>query len=356
MTELVQTTFQHLAQDCLFFVPATSIQSYRRASISKGVQLLWRVSKTRLTDEVTNSFRFIRLQIVHESEDFGAAFDIPGAFHQHQPRAPQDWVVVEGQVTCPDEMRDLELRHRLPAHLKVGVAANIRSSQRLTPVKHRLFSAMPLPIPINLPVHVNGSFILAEDRRTIRFDDSGMQNPESKLNRWLLTDALAPVYYQLLALLPPKNVFSWWPTPVQDPISTPVVDGFFSHLASDCQMPICGDLQEQGVVPSAAIFLPSTPFLTMQVFRKILRLSGVVYLPSAIRPRTLATSLRQMNPALARSCLLQATQAIQTAFRTKMISVTEIQDVVNFLGHDCLLGLHLLPLADGSLAQFGETE
>jgi hypothetical protein len=355
MTRLVQVTFQRLAEDCMFFTPICSVRAYRRTPFAKRLDLLWNLLATRKVLEDNPESRRTALQITFSSTEDNDDVDLPGGFHHDKPSA-QEWLVSEMfRIECPSDLRELEHRHQLPVHLKVGVAARQTPPSQIKPVRHRLFSHMPLPIQFELPFHVNGSFILADDRRTIRFDDSGMRNPESRLNRWLLTDALPLAIYGLLGALPVKDVFAWWPRPVKDPIAVPVVEGFLARL-NDCDDSICADLQGQGIVPSKATFLPPEPRAAMKVFRSVLRPSGVVHLPSALRASVLATDVHQLDAVHARSLLFPVGDLIRDAYRRQQITLGDIQDLLDFLGPKLLPDLDLLVLADNSITRFGATE
>ena len=97
------------------------------------------------------------------------------------------WLVVTKLIPSeqfPDRLRTVVDRHRLK-QLSIALAARI-SPRTLAQGDHashfHFFSSLPLPIPTSLPVHVHASFILADDRRNIRWDGDGTLTGDSECN------------------------------------------------------------------------------------------------------------------------------------------------------------------------------
>jgi hypothetical protein len=350
MERLSTTTFHRLAELASFFTPLTDIKGYKRDALG-SLQELWSFSSARQPMHQSDQIKVQQLKIQHSS-----------LISSHEP---QEWMVATRSVDLPSQFEDLIGKHRLSSTLTLGLAANLRSRPSTSRRDERLaFSAMPLPIILSVPVHVNAPFILADDRQSIRFDDSGLENRESKFNRWLLRDALPALYYHLLSQLPSKTkVFDWWPQTSKDPIASAITDGFYSesHLLSEGSLPICIDLKNQPISPTSAVFLSSsskdTPPLLLQLFQTVLRPPGIVVVPVPdVQKRVLKARIKILDPDRARTLLLAHTHALHVAFRDpgpSRMTVAHVESLITFLANPSRLkGLPLLPLADGTLASF----
>ncbi len=63
---------------------------------------------------------------------------------------------------------------------------------------HRLYCFLPLPIQINLPMHINGHFALDHESRRDLWHDDNNRGFRSKWNDLLLQDLIAPAYVKLM--------------------------------------------------------------------------------------------------------------------------------------------------------------
>jgi len=89
-------------------------------------------------------------------------------------------------------------------------------------VTGKLFCFLPLPVETQLPVHINGSFHLTSNRRSVSFESEGLQahsksSQNAAWNRELLSKIVCRLYEDLiLDYRPPKssleNYWSLWPT------------------------------------------------------------------------------------------------------------------------------------------------
>jgi hypothetical protein len=348
MEELVGSKFRRLAELSLFFTPLTDIKGYRRDSLGT-LQQTWAFSCMR--------------ELTHEAGDLQCRqLSIDQGHERHE------WLVARKTAPLPREFQGLSAKHRLPPSLSIGLAASVRHRALGRREDRLAFSTMPLPVVLSsgVPVHVNAPFILADDRQSMRFDDTGLGNLESEFNRWLLREVVPPLYYYLLSHLPrTKNIFDWWPRTPKDPLTTVIVDGFYGKLWSGATLPICSDLREQPVSPQSAIFLPSTETSTViHLLQNVIRPPGVVLLPSLdIQKRVFKAPVTQLDPDRARTLLLAQSHPLRAAFRDpgpNRMTVAHIASLVNFLestrreGSDAsrLEGLPLLALADGTLTSF----
>ncbi|KAG8972492.1 hypothetical protein FRC05_009845 [Tulasnella sp. 425] len=171
---------------------------------------------------------------------------------------PEDWLVTTSEVAkedFPKAFQPLFTQHRLPPPA-FGLAMNL-SAEASTP-NPRLFAALPLPVPISLPVHIHASWILAHDRRSIRYDvpNTASQKPLDILyNEHILKREIAPLYVKTLAFVlqhHPKSIRHFWPGKAQDGPSRVVVTELHRLIVST-QESILLSANDQPISPSKAI-------------------------------------------------------------------------------------------------------
>ena len=76
-----------------------------------------------------------------------------------------------------------------------GVAFLVQSTKTVKR-QSRLFCFLPLPVPVQLPVHLNGHFALDRNRRNLRKDEH--KDYRSEWNTCLMEEVVAPAYCALL--------------------------------------------------------------------------------------------------------------------------------------------------------------
>jgi hypothetical protein len=335
LNDLVMDKFHRTAEDCLIFAPMTLISGRRRDSRGRMHEVWsWRAKRV-----VTANYGVIRrteISVAHVVDaSVGSAFS-----------SLQKWVVVEKQIDRPMGYNELKDKHRMPSMITVGLAA----PTRMAPHEGRkLFSSMPLPVSLPLPFHINASFILADDRRNIRFDESGMGNPETEFNLWLLSDAIPSLYPDLLVTVPTAlSIMDWWPRQrsLKHHLAGPMVRAFYKNFTK-CTAPICVDVQGQRVSPQDAVFLPVEPHVVSQVYRDIVRPSKLVYLQMAdLRSLTLSAGATQMTADHACTYLAAHRSEFIVAYEQRKVASTDIQALIDFLGPSRLKDLPLLLLAN----------
>ncbi|KAH8819238.1 hypothetical protein F5884DRAFT_717530 [Xylogone sp. PMI_703] len=128
------------------------------------------------------------------------------------------WLAIDGLQ--PKSHLIPQTSRRAMKQPQCGIAALIRtnstndSKSRLPEVlPPQLFSTLPLSIPSDLPVYLNGTFLLSGDRQSLVADEFGHQTI-STWNQYILTDALPNLYLSFLegiAKLKPEIVMNYWP-------------------------------------------------------------------------------------------------------------------------------------------------
>jgi sacsin len=126
-----------------------------------------------------------------------------------------EWRIARQDIlSTPEELKEWQKRTRKrQKYSKCGIAA-LLSQTTIPGLKPRMFSSLPLPFESHLPVHINASFALSGDRRSILVEETASFDG-SAWNRWLLDENLPCLYLQFLEDLVRilgTDVFRFWPT------------------------------------------------------------------------------------------------------------------------------------------------
>ncbi|PCH34677.1 hypothetical protein WOLCODRAFT_165735 [Wolfiporia cocos MD-104 SS10] len=270
----------------------------------------------------------------------------------------QEWYVVRTQIPIEDisqEWRQLTDRH-LVKKIEAGLAALIPSGDRQR--GFRFFSTLPLPAPNSLPLHVHASFILADDRRSIRFDDDGRSIPEARFNRWILSDLIPPLYHQLLAIWPMNSSnLMLWPastaaaTATEDSMSRVVSESFYQSLEA-CNLAICHTTTDTRMKPQDAIFLGDEPLVIRNALKTIAA-PGLVELPRSARKRAHETGINWLTPDHLQTILRQEAAIFKREYMEESIVPESLDSIINYLCDelppDAQIGLPLLRLVNGDI-------
>ena len=323
MKKLVNDFKRH-AQNALFFISIERIKvSY--PSPTKQHQELWTVEKS--------------------------ATDLPGVMKihiQHSPLPPKHWNVLFEIIPIQDvplEFHDCLLVHKIKT-ISVGIAGVMETQQQT--INYKPFFGVPLPDTISLPIHLHCSFILSDDRRSMRYDEDGNGNPESKFNKWLLTKKFPLLYLQFLSSWNsgcPMKTCPWWPKgPNPDRISQAVIQAMDTILPTSHHL-VCNTYSGSRIAPSKAYFLQ--PFCPKGLL--------LALLPEdlAITPPGFSSHLlKSANNNYLVGVLRDNADSIRSMYKEGRITVEDVVSLARFLKLSLSdsLGLPLLPLADGSLA------
>ncbi|XP_035698973.1 sacsin-like [Branchiostoma floridae] len=153
-----------------------------------------------------------------------------------------------------------------------GVAALLKSSDSSHPnaSSGEAFCFLPLSIPTGLPVHVNGSFAVASNRRGLWEETSTDSNDlRVEWNKALMGDAVCRAYITMLldlrdmakkGLLTPYQYHSFWPNPCHIAGSTHysvLVKAIYTALASNDKPPDLFESEGQWLSFTSTVFLDS---------------------------------------------------------------------------------------------------
>jgi len=234
--------------------------------------------------------------------------------------------------------------------VSIGIAGALSPpSHPQPPHSYRPFFGLPLLDIISLPIHLHCTFILSDDRRSIRYDEKGRGNVESRFNKWLLTEKVPLIYLQFLAGwndAHPMRECPWWPREIgTDTISNAVFMGMETAFPKSDQL-VCDTYSGPRIAPAKAYFLqPSCP-------RGLLRKLSPDDL-TIIPPGFSEIPLRGVDSDYLTKILRQKAASIISMYKEGRITVDNVVPVARFIKLSSFpdsLGLPLLPLADGTLA------
>ena len=319
--------FKRSAQDALFFIPIEKIKVSYPSQVKRHPES-WAVEKS-----ATNLPGLSGVMKIHSTT-------LP----------PKRWSVLFKTIPLqdiPPTFHEALSIHKIKT-VSVGIAGEITTQ----PLHHRLFFGVPLLGTISLPVHLHCTFVLSDDRRNIRYDDDGDGNPESRFNKWLLTQKVPSFYLQFLSgwiSAHPMKECPWWPKRPTDKIPQ-IVAGAMNTIFPTSDEPVCDTYSGSRIAPSKAHFLqPSCPQ------GLLLALNPVPGDLAVIPPGFSALSsppLQKVDSDYLTKVLKREVGSITSMYKEGRITVDDVVKVAKFLELSSLpdsLGLPLIPLADGSL-------
>ena len=335
-----------------------------------GQQQLFRVEIAEKEQTYRHRKHFMdRLKSAHESQSYSISqhINVVTNFHVavtdggHTTRS--HWLVAN-QVGSPSSKVHTAAvkQHVFPW---VGVALELKDDTAPTPISSgRIFCFLPMPEEASspLPVHVNGTFGLNDDRRTLKWPGIERKNdPTAEWNTLLVSQLLPPCYALLLNrakdLLAPKEYYSAWPevSRVQYSNWKDLLLPLFRVLMSE---PVVWTERldtkvGRWIVPSEGVFVPREGNFSLIVHR-ILSSCGVKLVDVPLRIwealRLAGFSPSSVSPSLTRNHIrIQSGSYMSIDAHSKYellrYCLTDQQ-------YSDLQGLFLLPLADGRFVQF----
>ena len=286
---------------------------------------------------------------ITDHPDFGEVTDICYHHSSLQPKLEQ-WRVLFKTIPLqdiPPNFHECLTIHKIQT-ISIGIAGALNTP----PTHHRPFSSLPLLDTISLPIHLHCSFVLSDDRRSIRYDEKGTGNPESQFNKWLLTEEVPSFYLHFLAGwchgLPMKKC-PWWPKGAKtDFLSRAVVKAIETILPTSNEL-VCDTYSGHRIAPSIAWFLqpPCPTNLLMALLPGDLAIipPGFAHLPSP--------PLQNVDSNYLTRILQHNAPSIISMYKEGRITVDDVVNVAQFLKLSSLqdsIGLPLLPLADHTLS------
>ena len=249
----------------------------------------------------------------------------------------------------------------------VGVALELsdNSMSRTSPAAGgRIFCFLPMPIEASspFPVHVNGTFGLNDDRRTLKWPTVERQNdPAADWNKLLVSELLPPCYAKLLMEakkhLVPQQLYEAWPG--VDAVSITPWEGLlfplFKMLFKEAVLWTRkeGVFDGQWIVQTQGTFIEQDSALS-PVVHKVLSNCGIklVEVPDVIWDALTYTKItvRMLSPSTARKALRPHRSTYQDCDAGSKLKL--LRYCLSDKNYSALNELALLPLADGSFVDF----
>ena len=267
-----------------------------------------------------------------------------------------EWLVVNQVGSDNDEVMNLaEKQHILPW---VGTAVELKCSFS----NGRIFCVLPLPVEDQAPfsVHVNGTFAISSNRRSLKWEAQERKgDEEGTWNKLLVEKCLPSCYVKLVIELmevhsDPSAVYNCWPdigrlsgTPWQGLLAS-----FYQSLFSNSKVvhtPLFGG---RWISVRDAVFITTdVPQAVRDAITKCnVNIVEVNDSCNQALKQYCSSSLTTLQPALMRYYLKRNHQSYSYASRESKFEILKYCLKDN-LYHD-VVGLHLLPLANGSFQQF----
>ena len=247
-----------------------------------------------------------------------------------------------------------------------GVAARLVPAHE-SALGGNAYCFLPLPVRTGLPVHVNGSFELSANRRDIWFghDMTGDGQLRSDWNVALLRDVVAPAYTRMLkqaagVLGWNEQYFQLWPTEIGAEPWSFVTREVYSI---GCQVPLLHSDVGGGRWVSAlsAVFADtSVPYARELNEALILEGLALVCPPDHVCKMfhtAQDTQLQIVTPAFVRQLLSGPGEHPALANREHVLLLLRycLSDLAEATYSE-MVGLPLLPTADGKVAKFGASD
>ena len=233
----------------------------------------------------------------------------------------------------------------------VGAAVELDS-----PGDGRIFCFLPMPIETasNLPVHVNGTFGLNDDRRSIKWPGVERRNdPSAEWNQMLVKDVIPSCYVDLLldAKLIVGEFYNTWPDIdcLEDTQWEAVLRPVLSALCSQSII-----LSKSGwVTPNAAVYIPRDGTLA-EVVKTVLIACGVKLadIPPIVWRAFTCTgiSAKEVSPLFFRNTIRASPSTYASSSQSEKLTLLEY--CLSDEQYSQLDKLQLLPLANGKFTPF----
>ena len=296
-------------------------------------------------------------------EKFHFRIEIQGEGN-HRPSV-HEWLVIH---RVGSEDRDvLEAASRQHVLPWVGAAYEL-GEHSSSASNGRIFCFLPLPIENTAPfsVHVNATFAISSNRRTLKWESVERYNdPEATWNKLLVERCISKCYAQLIFEIlkipgvSPNMVYSCWPSNpiVRDSPWKGMLTPLFNDILTHDSVVFTGANGGQWIQLNDAIFVPyvSNNKWFKQIVVKVLIASGckLVQIPSHNLDAVeifFDKNIKFLSPSVTKSVLTNTNLTYEYLTRNDKLDLLKycLSDKI----YRDLQTLKLLPLANGSFAKF----
>ena len=295
---------------------------------------------------------------------FTAEFDVSvyngNASTADQQHTTSHWIVANQVGSADDTVRKASVQQMVFPWVGAALETDLETDQ---PENGRIFCFLPMPVEAasNLPVHINGTFGLTDNRRSLKWPGDDRKNdPTANWNAMLVKDVVPSCYVALLLAskgsFNSKDFYKVWPNVKSLAGSNwePLLEAIFRDLLSHDV--IFSEPYEQlgeWVNHKRAIFFPRGAALPA-VVQCVLTNCGVklAQVPQEVRNAFGLVHLRlnEVSAKLTRKHLLQKPHSYSSITADEKLAL--LLYCLSDGTYGGLLGLNLLPLSNGAFQTF----
>lgn len=289
----------------------------------------------------------------------------------------EKWLVCTAMSNIEEFPEAIQPAFRARQLFQPDFAVAFRMLPQVLPSSSRLFTNLPVPISISLPVHIYGSFIPSNDRRAVRFDavDRPGHHPlDACSNTYILQSRIPQLYLRTVAIAIARYEVQHdihnhlWPIEAPaDMVSRTIMDAVFQQFPSTPHRVLRTVLGQPIAPPNALIHVDSSPPAVARVLSSLQPARYVVHqpCPSGMLKRSglhiddaaeLADVLRSSGPEKIKKLFREPPVANQPDPDESGVYLPprDIDILLQYLlkGNQVIHGLPLLLLGDGGLIPF----
>ena len=286
---------------------------------------------------------------------FIARFDV--SIYDNETITSTHWLVANQVGSSIPEVQNASVKQKVFPW--VGTALELDN-----PGNGRIFCFLPMPIEVDstLPIHINGTFGLNDDRRSLKWPGIERQNdPTAQWNDLLVKHVIPSCYLSLLLeakkLMSGDSFYQAWPV-VKDLRRSHWV-GLLQPLFKQLLMKNVVWSEAAGqrgewVVPTSAIYVPQSVSKLEATVEKTLTSCGVkvAKVPDGVRSSFLLADVKvkDVSPQLVRYFMRKTISSYRNIGSEGKIEL--LKYCLSDAGYHDLDQLELLPLANGSFVSF----
>ncbi|KZV98960.1 hypothetical protein EXIGLDRAFT_762968 [Exidia glandulosa HHB12029] len=260
--------------------------------------------------------------------------------------------------SLPAELQPLLRKDRFTLTLITG---RVRSS------RSRIMASVPMPVTTALPIHISAPFVVASDRRSLRYeppDARGHCTPGSAFNTYILDSLVPDVYFELLeqlslALPPSTDLWDWWPRASDDKATQTVTAAFYSRLPSSAHKILRSASGQFVSARNSVICLDKSDPSSINGFLYRLQPDDLSCPPSSLQKNNAFSGLPIISPSYVRFVLMRREQLLEQQLTAQRPSLhPAIEALLTYLldNNTSVDALRLLPLSSGDIGMFGEPQ
>ena len=249
----------------------------------------------------------------------------------------------------------------------VGTALELNGSCIVSHSQNRIFCFLPMPLEANspFPIHINATFGLNDDRRTLKWMDLERKNDlTAKWNTMIVSRLLPHCYFQLLIYarqhLKPQEFYQAWPD-ISKTSKSPweaLLQPLFESLLEKPIVSTQGIRDAKWIMPKDGVFVlleeQQPPTVVLDTISKCAM--KLVMVPNSVLAALdhFDITVMMVSPKFTKECLRKNPQSYVSLIRADKYEILQYC-LLDDKYHD-LQGINLLPLAEKGYSDFREVK